>query len=912
MMHNVSHQPLLLATFIVLFSSTFTAQVKIKERLEIKPKPPAQAVVSGESVMFTEDPNPGGLPHALVVHPCFITASATIEMHGAPSSDLYVKTSAGGAIAWYNGHGYSPPLHEDNPVTFRAGCGTVAIRLESTWEGSDIRSITKAITPSSAIFVINGMLSGTPYTVTAQLSAVSDNSGDLGTMVLTSDRTQLTQCQTDAGVHFEATDNTGGFYYGMTCSGRVYHKIAVQSSYDVYLEHQGNWLKEVEYDWGLRDSRVRWNYHGETEPSTATFTWQMGEQTKTTTFDLVVAPEEMKITFGKDEIGYGESTTVRVDAQNRDGTLSPIPAGWTVWFQMMEGSDKGFLYSLDSTQTGDWIVGTSPEVKFYAKTQAYPPGQILVPIVTWITKDDGGIYASAKILGKSDTLRTPNLLFKSLISGKGNSLAKASGSPLRLLSTNTTGAEPCEGIFVIDTLVVKEKSRLTGFVVKLSKDTLEERQTADLTVIAIDKDSGEVTFDAGIPMMLMFDDGGPFVDFVRGPGDTVETLINNIPYGTLRAGKVKIVAAKKAAPPPPNAAVTAQKPKQVARSATNTVRQEKRNEYPKSKIIAIQVADATKTGTKTAYFKPAVKVIAVQDSIKPFYPNPDHVSEYLIDTTESRTRVKVVVTVSGVLNYFVPPLQIELTSAAIDSSGGHSHSANRPTGYFGNSIRDTVKMLEFETTGDTLRTSYLASMFGGKERVVARLKGLTPTIADTDTMVVRVPGLFLVKDSAGIYEKTGGTNSHHGPRVDDKYPNARQPDDNHYLSSQEGIDSLVSAAKRFITMKWNTSGKMRLNDMSLKLGGMFDLDSNWTMPHESHRLGKSVDIENLDLVQIDTVDVNTGLATTLTIPKVRWITDFIDFVQNGTGGWRFEDEKQTLSDIYKRSKKYPHFEWRGK
>ncbi len=41
---------------------------------------------------------------------------------------------------------------------------------------------------------------------------------------------------------------------------------------------------------------------------------------------------------------------------------------------------------------------------------------------------------------------------------------------------------------------------------------------------------------------------------------------------------------------------------------------------------------------------------------------------------------------------------------------------------------------------DTLRTSYLAPLFGGKERIIATMKSFV-AIADTDTVVVRVPNL---------------------------------------------------------------------------------------------------------------------------------------------------------------------------
>ncbi len=40
---------------------------------------------------------------------------------------------------------------------------------------------------------------------------------------------------------------------------------------------------------------------------------------------------------------------------------------------------------------------------------------------------------------------------------------------------------------------------------------------------------------------------------------------------------------------------------------------------------------------------------------------------------------------------------------------------------------------------------------------------------------------------------------------------------------------------------------MRINDISLPLGSLFDVNGTWLNPHVSHRVGKDVDIENGNL-----------------------------------------------------------------
>ena len=852
MMHNVSHQPLLFTTFIVLFSSSLTAQVRIKERLEIKPKPPAQAVVSAEPVMFTEDPNPGGLPHVLVVHACFITASATIEMHGAPSSDLYVKTSAGGAIAWYNGHGYSPPLHGDNPVTFRAQCASVPIKLESTWEGSDIRSMTKTITFSSAMFVINGMLSGTPYTVTAQLSAVSDNSSDLRTMDLTSERTQLTQCQTDAGVRFEATDNTGGFYYGMTCTGRVYHKISVQSSYDVSLEHQGNWLKEVEYDWGLRGSRVRWNYHGETAPGTATFTWQIEGQSKTKTFDLVVAPEEMKITFGKDEIEYGESTTVRADAKNRDGTLSPIPAGWTVWFQMMEGSDKGFLYSLDGKQTGDWIVGTSPEVKFQANSQANSPGQILVPIATWITNDNGGVMVSTRSSDKSDSLRKPNLLLKNPFAAKMKSLASSDGNPLQMLSTRATVVEPCQGSSAIDTLVVKKKTQVDHFLVLLSRDTIAYHDACVFFVIALGADNKEVPLDSGKVVMFVVD-SSRYGSYLINNSVRMDTSIIQVPYGLARSGEI-----------------------QYASDGIDPI-------YigPRTLNFRVYLRDeATKKGTAclTIKSRAIITLKFSKNELKPLGDSDNKNEDPKCVSPPTKDSCRKVIDFSKVdnctltlsvtdhLGKGIADYPFWIQTGVRDSSGGHDHATGRPTGWLITPDKDTVKLFrgKTDTTGKSI-FRYLCSGVGGVDSVYA--EGMTKKDTATATLSLTM-GKFDSLEIGTHYDLIGQYGTH-----DVQSPHRM----NHY-----GSQALIGMIKALSDTAFNDKKiKLRINDMSLELGGPFDCSphSLWNTPHQNHREGVSVDIDD---------QATTSIGANTLVTK-KHLNDWAQRVQKG--GLSIGDER---------------------
>jgi hypothetical protein len=210
----------------------------------------------------------------------------------------------------------------------------------------------------------------------------------------------------------------------------------------------------------------------------------------------------------------------------------------------------------------------------------------------------------------------------------------------------------------------------------------------------------------------------------------------------------------------------------------------------------------------------------------------------------------------------------------------------------GNELASLMTNAEGKVTIDSLITSEIA----GNYLITACLVADT-TVQDTVNLIVKVPNLVLFAGS-GNYVLKGRTTIH---------------PDNHYFVSQVAINDLIVAANAFAKTKWNTTGDLRLNDMSLEWGGKFDLGGKWanSKSHEAHRIGKSVDIENLESERIDTVSQKTGKDTSFTVPKVKWVRNFVNFMTQEMKMWRFVNEKQMESDVFTRSRRYPHFEWTG-
>jgi hypothetical protein len=231
----------------------------------------------------------------------------------------------------------------------------------------------------------------------------------------------------------------------------------------------------------------------------------------------------------------------------------------------------------------------------------------------------------------------------------------------------------------------------------------------------------------------------------------------------------------------------------------------------------------------------------------------------------------------------LPGVPVQLMARPVQNSGGHIHDGDRPVGSF------SVK--SGKTGGDGKFVSiYTASQFGGIEQIIVTAAGVTDSVADT----VKVEPLVQFS-GAGDYVLKGSTTSH---------------PENHYFASQSAVSHLISAADKFDTSAFNTTGIMRLNDMSLPWGGLFDIKQNWKPPHNLHRIGRSVDIENIVTKDTTVTFTINGKKVTRTVPVADkdWVQSFTDLMVGYK--WYFKNENQTTPNS-KGIVKWPHFEWKG-
>ena len=169
---------------------------------------------------------------------------------------------------------------------------------------------------------------------------------------------------------------------------------------------------------------------------------------------------------------------------------------------------------------------------------------------------------------------------------------------------------------------------------------------------------------------------------------------------------------------------------------------------------------------------------------------------------------------------------IKVEKPQLVDSGGHSHDSTRPLGTYrvakvsgsGFDIIDSSFTRKTDSTGG-VKFRFLASQFGGSERIRARLVS-DSTKTDTLSLITRVPGLQLLPEGTN-YVKVGGTCRHHGPEGP---ADCSTPDNDHWgkLAMIQGISSIADSFAQYYP-----GYRIRINDISLPYGGGFDLGGNW-------------------------------------------------------------------------------------
>ncbi len=438
--------------------------------------------------------------------------------------------------------------------------------------------------------------------------------------------------------------------------------------------------------------------------------------------------------------------------------------------------------------------------------------------------------------------------FGSFVDNSGNDLGKKvtkKASEFNTFSYLANGDPPqgSEGMVVITATsanIVLEKSfkvrrRVPDhFAITLEHDEIAFTETSKIFVQAKDINDQDVVFDDDEKLFFTVIENGQYGTFINKNGDTVKTeppTLGDITYADARSGQIRFAAVKK------DPAV-----REVA------------------KIRVAWQGDETKKGEKEiAVLEQTLKIVLhgpreIWPLLPPASPTNPH--------SDNTTLLEIQLTRAGLA---VSGHRFHLETDYVDGSGGHDHGdqpSRRERGDFENyghfvSSQTTpntrANPIEEETQSNGRASyTYVASRFG--DRMKMRVGSLENELLwDTLSIVERVPDLEPLPDSPN-YLKIGGTCNHHGPRDDNAHQGCRTPDNNHWgaLLTLQAIDSIAANYHRLFASDLT----IRVNDISLPLGGRFDISGFWVgnSNHEFHRFGKDVDVRSSTIHADDIFD----------------------------------------------------------
>ncbi len=224
----------------------------------------------------------------------------------------------------------------------------------------------------------------------------------------------------------------------------------------------------------------------------------------------------------------------------------------------------------------------------------------------------------------------------------------------------------------------------------------------------------------------------------------------------------------------------------------------------------------------------------VNHVIKLSRPDGSSINDTILDEIEPGKTTTLIARVYDQNNQVVPNVDVQLEVKVKEHSGGHLHpnidTRNRPEGYLSNGV--TAGAIVSGNTGSAgLLFAFITPDPAGDHPITAKCTGgKTCTQQGPDTVWVGIKGLVTLSSVSATYELVGFTQSH--------------PADSHRLTPKSSDN--IGAAATIYRSRFPTAPILRLNDASLERGGLFDSSAHtgkpWQIPHETHRLGKEIDV----------------------------------------------------------------------
>jgi hypothetical protein len=370
---------------------------------------------------------------------------------------------------------------------------------------------------------------------------------------------------------------------------------------------------------------------------------------------------------------------------------------------------------------------------------------------------------------------------------------------------------------------VIEEGVLDHFEVTIIPDTLSEKdtlafaETARLYIQAKDSQNNDIELSSDTLLTFKIETNENYGTFIDENGDTINTtpvVLNEITYGVAKDGIIKFAAVK-------------ENPDSIVTCRVKVYLQEDTTKKGEHEVIVLE--QTLKIEMEEPY------------TVYPTYINSQGNRVYAAQLSQKIFDVKMTRGGEPVSNH-----SFKLFTEYVDDSGGHDHTNERPNnnnnyGYF-LKPNDTQHYRPLEDSTSSLgrfdNVTYVASYFGDIMRIY--LTSLQNKLfVDSIDIIEQIPNLVELGEGNN-YELVGAPQNHSGTNDPCRpTPPGSQHSINHF-GTQQLITIIQNIADDYASL--HPGIRIRVNDISLDNGGLFDVNNNWSNPHQSHRMGTNADI----------------------------------------------------------------------
>ncbi|MGD1046482.1 MAG: hypothetical protein ABR936_14330 [Bacteroidota bacterium] len=178
---------------------------------------------------------------------------------------------------------------------------------------------------------------------------------------------------------------------------------------------------------------------------------------------IEIDPGTLKVKSTKSVIVYGDTLRIDTRSEEPDGSLYSFPEGTKYFYEILEGNDAGVLYSPDSSEVGDVLLGDYTTANFAAieETPQANSTEVIVRAVAIEPYDGGGGGETTSIIVKSKPGEGTATINKSISKSDQALVGKETEGISSDVNNNQTGKQTLSKSFRKLAKELKEKPALT-------------------------------------------------------------------------------------------------------------------------------------------------------------------------------------------------------------------------------------------------------------------------------------------------------------------------------------------------------------------------------------------------------------------------------------------------------------------